>query len=75
MEFSHSGRELIPLKSLIKEVIDRLGIDSEKLKFASSYTAYEDNNGTIFVTTNTSMTPTAKQISIKYHWYSQHVGK
>ena len=42
---SHSVRALIPLKSLIKEVIDNLGIGSENLKFLSSSTIYEDNNG------------------------------
>ena len=46
---SHSVRALLPLKSLIKEVIDNLGIDSENLKFVSSSTIYEDNNGAIFV--------------------------
>ena len=30
---SHSVRALLPLKSLIKEVIDNLGIDSDNLKF------------------------------------------
>ena len=33
---SHSVIELLPLKSIIKEVIDNLGIDIEKLKFLSS---------------------------------------
>ena len=31
--FSHSVRALLPLKSLIKEVIDNLGIDSDNMKF------------------------------------------
>ena len=39
---SHSVRAVLPLKSIIKEVIDNLGIDSEKLKFVSSSTIYED---------------------------------
>ena len=54
---SHSVRALLPLKSLIKEVIDNLGIDSENLKFVSSSTIYEDNNGAIFVATSPRMTP------------------
>ena len=37
---SHSVRALIPFKSLIKEVIDNVGIDSENLKFVSSSTIY-----------------------------------
>ena len=46
---SCSVRGLLPLDGIIKEVIDNLGIDSEKLKFVSSSTIYEDNNGAIVV--------------------------
>ena len=71
---SRYGRALIPLKTLIKEVIDTLGIDSEKLEFLLSSNVYEDNNGAIVVATILRMTPTSRQISVKYHWFSQHVG-
>ena len=72
---SHSVIELLPLKSLIKEVIDNLGIDSEKLKFVSSSTIYEDNNGSIFVETSPGMTPTSNHTAIRYHLFRQHIGK
>ena len=75
MTLSHSVKALIPLKSLIKEVIDNLGIDSENLEFVSSSTVYEDNNGAIVVATSPRMTPSSKHIDVKYHWFSQHVGK
>ena len=75
MALSHSVRALLPLKSLIKEVIDNLGIDSDNLKFVSSSTIYEDNNGAIFVATSPRMSPTSKHIAAKYHWFRQHVGK
>ena len=75
MALSHSIRELLPLKSLIKEVIDNLGIDCENLKFVSCSTIYEDNNGAIVVTTSPIMTPKSKHIAVKYHWFRQHVGK
>ena len=39
-------RELLPLKSLIKEVIEKLVIDSDKLKFVSSSNVYEEINET-----------------------------
>ena len=52
----HSVRALLPPKSLIEEVIDNLGIDSENLKFVSSSTVYEDNNGAIVVATSPRMT-------------------
>ena len=75
MSLSHSVRELIPLKSITKEVIDNLGIESEKLKFVSSSTIYEDNNGIIVVETIPRTTPTSRHIYVKYHWFRQHVGK
>ena len=72
---SHSVRALLHLKSLIKEVIDNLGIDCENLKFVSSSTVYENNNGAIAVATSPRMTPSSKHIAVKYHWFRQHVGK
>ena len=63
------------MKILIKEVIENLGIDSKKLKFVSSSTIYEKNNGYIVVATIPRMTPASKHISFKYHWFRQHVGK
>ena len=72
---SHSVRALLPLKILIKEVIDNLGIDSENLNFVSSSTVYEDNNGAIVVATSPRMNPSSKHIAVKYHWFRQHVGK
>ena len=41
----------------------------------SSPTIYEDNNGAIVLATSPRMTPRSKYIAIKYHWFSQHVGK
>ena len=72
---SHSVLALLPLKIIIKEVIDNPGIDSENLKFVSSSTIYEDNNGAIVVATSSRITPTSKHISIKYHWFRQYVGR
>ena len=74
MALSHSIRALLPLKNLIKELIDNLRIDSEKLKFVSSSTIYEDNNGSIVVATSPRITPSSKHIAVKYHWFRQHVG-
>ena len=75
MTFSHSVRELLPLKSLIKELIDNLGIDSEKRKFVSRSTIYKESNQSILVSTSSRMTPTSRHIAVKYHLFRQHVGK
>ena len=61
---SHSVRELLPLKIPIKEVVENLGIDREKLKFVSISTVYKDNNGSIFGAKSPRMTPTSKHISV-----------
>ena len=74
LALSNYVRALLPLKSLIKAAIDNLGIDIKNLKFVSSSTVYDDNNGDIIVATSTRMTPTQKQITAKYHWFRQQVG-
>ena len=71
----HSVRELLPLKNLIKEVIDKLGIDSEKLNFVPGYTLYEDNNGDISVATSPRVTTTSNHIYVSYYWFIQNVVK
>ena len=75
MALSHSVRSLLPLKILIKEVIDDLRIDRNKLKFVSSYTFYEENNGAIAMAKSSRINPTSKHIAVKYHWFRQNVGK
>ena len=71
----HSVSALLPLKSLIKEVIDNLGIYSKKPKFVLSSTIYEGNNGYIVVARIPRKTPTSNYIAFKYHCFRQYVGK
>ena len=75
MALYNSVRVLLPLKNIIREVIDNLVIDSDNLKFVSSSNIYEDDNGSIVVATNPRITPTSKHIAVKYHWSRQKVGK
>ena len=75
MALSRSVIVLLPLKSLIKEVIDNLVIDSKKLKFVSISTVYEDNNEALVVATSPMMTPISNHIDFKCHWFRQHIGK
>ena len=72
---SNSVRALLPLKSITKEVIDNLVIDSEKLKFLSISTVYDENNGSIVLSLSTRTTLTSKHIAIKYHWFRENIGK
>ena len=54
---SHYVRDLIPLKSIFKEVIDNLVIYSEKLEFVSISTVCDYNNGAIVVVIIPNMYP------------------
>ena len=55
-------------------MINKLVIDSEKMKLVLISTVYKDNNGAIFEGTSPSMTPTSKshfcQVSLvqSAHW-------
>ena len=66
--FYHSVIALLPLKILIKEVIDNFGIEREILKFVSSSTIYEENNGAMVMATSPRMTPTPKHIAVNTWW-------
>ena len=72
---SHSVIALLPLEIVIKELIEKLIIYSEKLKFVSSYIVYEYNNGAIAVAISPMMTPTSNHIAVKYHGFRQNIGK
>ena len=67
MALSHSVKSLLPLKVLINKVIDNLGIDSDKIKFVSSSTFYEDNNGAKVVSKMSRITTTSEHIAFKHH--------
>ena len=74
MVLSHSFIVLLTLDSIIKEVIDNLVIDSEKLKFVSISTIYEENNGAIIVATIPRINTTSNHINFQLslvqaaHW-------
>ena len=74
MALSHYVRAFLTLKFITKEVIGNLGIDSENMKFVSSYTFQKGNNESIVVVTSPRMNTTPKHISVKYHWFRQHIG-
>ena len=71
---SQSLRDLIPLKDLIQEVVDALGLPSD-VKYVSHSTVFEDNQGAISLARCPRMTPRAKHIGTKYHWFRSHMRK
>jgi hypothetical protein len=66
-------RELLPLRLLVKEVVESLQIERSELVKVS--TVWEDNNACISVATlpYPNMTPRSKHIAVKYHWFRSHL--
>ena len=58
-------RDFLSFKSLIKEVVDNMGMNSENMKYVSGYTFYEDNNCSIVVASNPGINPASKHIYIE----------
>ena len=52
---SNYVRELLPLKILINEVVDNLGVNNENLIFVSKSTTYEDKKCAITLSKSTSI--------------------
>ena len=71
---SQSLRDLLPLKDLIKEVVDALGLPDD-LNFTTHSTVFEDNQGAISLAKCPRMIPCTKHIGTKYHWFRDHFGK
>ena len=70
---SQSLRDLIPLKELIQEVVDALGLPSDT-QYVSHSTVFEDDQRAIFLA-KCPKTPRTKHIGTKYHWFRDHVVK
>jgi hypothetical protein len=71
---SHAMRELLPMRLLVEELSDSLGVDREELTTMS--TVWEDNNGALSLAKKElpRMTPRTKHLGVKYHWFRSHVG-
>ena len=71
----HFFRDLLSLESMTKEVVEKLGMNIEKINFVSIYNVYGGNNGAIVVTTSLRIDPTHREIYTKYHLLRNHAGK
>ena len=71
---STSMRELIPLRRLLLEIAQTLGLKELKPALICSH-VFEDNNGAIGLAESPKLTPRTKHIAIKYHWFKDHIGE
>jgi hypothetical protein len=66
-------RELLPLRALICEVAEGLGVEREKVSTVSA--VWEDNQTCLKMAKSPypNMTPRTKHIAVKYHWFKGHI--
>ena len=72
VSLSLSLRELLPLRDLVAELADALGI-KEKLKVRSHSTVFEDNNGALQLANCPKFTPRSRHYAVKYHFFRHYV--
>ena len=67
-------RDFIPMKELIIELSDAVGLKSEHLAAIKS-TVWEDNDGCRKLANleMPRMTPRSKHYAVKYHWFRTHL--
>ena len=66
-------RELIPLRSVLKEIQGVLGFKCSVSSAAC--TLFEDNQGAVTLANVPRMTPRSKHIAIPYHFFREHIKK
>lgn len=71
---SQSLRDLLPMRRLLKEASDGLGVIAEQNSLLYS-TVFEYNNGALSLATSPKLSPRTKHIAIKYHHFRESIGQ
>ena len=72
--FSMGMRELLPMRELVKEVANVLGLHDIKDSLVRS-TVFEDNQGCLSLVNVPRMSPRNKYLALKYHFFRNHIGE
>ena len=71
-----SMRDMVPMKTLVSEVVKAVGPDTKRLDFSTQSTVSEDNYGAVKITQNHKLpiiTQGYNEISIKYHLFRENI--
>ena len=71
---SQSMRDLIPMRTMLLELVTKLNLGATPLAKIKS-TVFEDNNGAIKTAQSPKLSPRTKHIAVKYHFFKSHLGK
>ena len=66
-------RSLLPLRNLVKDVSDSLGVKRNEISSVSA--VWEDNNACLKLVNDPypNMSPRTKSIAVKYHWFREKI--
>jgi hypothetical protein len=68
---SYALKTLIPMKRLLIDLMDALEVD-DGLDTTVQATAFEDNQGALYLATNQRITNRTKYFLVKWHWFWSH---
>ena len=72
--FSMGMRELLPMRTLLQEISDKLNLTLVKQSLVKS-TVFEDNQGCLCLVNVPKMSPRNKYLALKYHFFRSHIGE
>ena len=64
---------MILFRALIKETLEGIGLNTNKLKVVTQSSVFEYNAGARLVASLPRLTPTSKLIDVKYHWFCSYI--
>ena len=72
--FSMAMRELLPMRRLLQEIGNKLGLEVLKTSLVNS-TVFEDNQGCISLVNVPKMSSRNKYLQLKYHFFREEIGE
>ena len=72
--FSMAMRELLPMRVLLQEIGDKMGLPFIQQSLVRS-TVFEDNQGCLSLVNVPKMSPRNKYLALKYHFFRSHIGE
>ena len=70
--FSMAMRELVPMRALLNEIADKMGLNLLSQSLFRS-TVFEDNMGCLSMVSTPKVSQRNKYLSLKFHWFRSHL--
>ena len=73
---SQSLRNLVPMETVVSEVVIVAGFYTKRQEFSTQTTVFEDNYEVVRVNSNHKfpvITPLSKHVVVKYHWFREKI--